>query len=115
MELKTIIRLCVVAAVVIAAVLFVGGIIGRGNMTYQLPGPYTAERSNSFSTVQVAMTVKDDKIVDAFIHADGVQTTMFDKDIPDGALYFKIRPEGESDYDTAVSFFCRNNEGGDEK
>ena len=71
MELKTIIRLCVVAVVVVLAVLFVGGIVGGKPMAYKLPGPYTAERTNNFSTVQVAATVKDDRITECSITSSG--------------------------------------------
>ena len=78
MELKTIIRLCVVAVVLMLTVLFVGGIIGGKPMEYKLPAPYTAERENDFSTVQVAATVKDGKITEATIMSSGESDLLTD-------------------------------------
>ena len=71
MEKKTIVRLVITGLVVILASVFICGLTGSGPMTYQVPGPYTAESTNNFSTVQVEMTIQDEKIVDCAIASSG--------------------------------------------
>ena len=71
MEKKTIAMLVVSALILILGVVFACGIGRGGELTYQKPGPYTAERSNDYSNVQVAMTIQGDKILDAAITSSG--------------------------------------------
>ena len=71
MEKKTIAMLVVSAVILILGVIFACGIGRGGEVTYQQPGPYTAESSNDFSNVQVAMTIQGDEILDAAITSSG--------------------------------------------
>ena len=71
MEKKTIVKLSVAAVILIAAIVFGSGLTNGGDITYQLPGPYTAESTNNFSTVNVAATVKDGKITECTITSSG--------------------------------------------
>ena len=71
MEMKTICKLGAAGAIVVASVLFGCGIIGGGEVKYQLPGPYVAESTNNFSTVRVEATVQGDKITDCVITSSG--------------------------------------------
>ncbi len=71
MEKKTIVRLVVVGLAIILTTVFACGLTKGGPVTYQIPGPYTAESTNNFSTVQVEMTIQDEKITDCAITSSG--------------------------------------------
>ena len=71
MEKKTIAMLVVSAVILILGVIFACGIGRGGEVTYQKPSPYTAESSNDYSNVQVAMTIQGDEILDAAITSSG--------------------------------------------
>ena len=78
MEKKTIFKLCVSAVILILAVVFASGIIGGKQVTYQVPGPYTAESTNQFSTVKVDMIIEGDRITDCVITSSGDSDLMTD-------------------------------------
>ena len=78
MEMKTICKLGAAGAIVVASILFGCGIIGGGEVKYQLPGPYVAESTNNFSTVRVEATVQGDKITDCVITSSGESDLMND-------------------------------------
>ena len=65
MEKKTIAMLVVSAVILILGIVFACGIGRGGEVIYQKPSPYTAERSNDYSSVQVAMSIQGDEILDA--------------------------------------------------
>ena len=71
MEKKTIAMLVVSAVILVLGIAFACGIGRGGEVTYQKPSPYTAESSNDYSNVQVAMTIQGDKILDAAITSSG--------------------------------------------
>ena len=71
MEKKTIAMLVVSAVILVLGIVFACGIGRGGEVTYQKPSPYTAESSNDYSNVQVAMTIQGDKILDAAITSSG--------------------------------------------
>ena len=71
MEKKTIVKLCVAGVIALLVIAFACGIGRGGKVDYQIPGPYTAESTNNFSTVQVAMTIQGDQITDAVITSSG--------------------------------------------
>ena len=71
MDKKTIVRLVVVGLALILTTVFACGLTKGGPVTYQIPGPYTAESTNNFSTVQVEMTIQDEKITDCAITSSG--------------------------------------------
>ena len=77
MEKKTIIKLAVSVAAVALVVLLGCGVIG-GSTRYQLPSPYAAESTNSFSTVRVEATIQNDKITDCAITSSGDSDLMND-------------------------------------
>ncbi len=79
MEKKTIAMLVVSALILILGVVFACGIGRGGELTYQKPGPYTAERSNDYSNVQVAMTIQGDQILDAEITSSGDNDLLTDE------------------------------------
>ena len=79
MEKKTIAMLVVSALILILGVVFACGIGLGGEVTYQKPGPYTAERSNDYSNVQVAMTIQGDQILDAEITSSGDNDLLTDE------------------------------------
>ncbi len=79
MEKKTIAMLVVSALILILGVVFACGIGRGGEVTYQKPGPYTAERSNDYSNVQVAMTIQGDQILDAEITSSGDNDLLTDE------------------------------------
>ena len=79
MEKKTIAMLVVSAVILILGVIFACGIGRGGEVTYQQPGPYTAESSNDFSNVQVAMTIQGDEILDAAITSSGDSDLLTDE------------------------------------
>ena len=79
MEKKTIAMLVVSALILILGVVFACGIGRGGEVIYQKPGPYTAERSNDYSNVQVAMTIQGDQILDAEITSSGDNDLLTDE------------------------------------
>ncbi len=79
MEKKTIAMLVVSAVILILGVVFACGIGRGGEVTYQKPGPYTAERSNEYSNVQVTMTIQGDQILDAEITSSGDNDLLTDE------------------------------------
>ncbi len=58
MEKKTITKLVASAAILGLSVWGASGWVGGHDVAYQKPGPYTAEATNDFSTVQVDATIK---------------------------------------------------------
>ena len=79
MEKKTIAMLVVSAVILILGIVFACGIGRGGEVIYQKPGPYTAERSNDYSNVQVAMTIQGDEIIDAEITSSGDNDLLTDE------------------------------------
>ena len=71
MEKKTIVKLCASGVAVLLATGFSLGIGRGGEVNYQLPGPYTAESTNQFSTVKVEATIQNEKITDCSISSSG--------------------------------------------
>ncbi len=95
MEKKKIVKLSIAAVVVLLAILFTGGVVGGGDMIYQLSGSsgverakldpttqdgtYSAESINSFSTVQVDMTIENTEITECVIASSGDSDLMTDE------------------------------------
>ncbi len=78
MEKTTIFKLGVSAVLLILAVVFASGLIGGKPVSYQNPGPYTAERTNQFSTVKVDAIVDGGRITDCEITSSGESDLMTD-------------------------------------
>ena len=79
MEKKTIAMLVVSAVILILGIVFACGIGRGGEVIYQKPSPYTAERSNDYSSVQVAMSIQGDEILDAEITSSGDNDLLTDE------------------------------------
>ena len=79
LDTKTWAKLGVSAVLVVLAIILGCGIGRGGRVDYQIPGPYTAERANDFSTVRVAMTVDGDRITDCEIATEGASDLMTDE------------------------------------
>ncbi len=79
MEKKTIAMLAVSAVILVLGVVFACGIGRGGEVIYQQPGPYTAQSSNQYSDVQVAMTIQGDQILDAAITSSGDSDLLTDE------------------------------------
>ena len=71
MEKKTIVKLSIAGLAVVLATGYACGIGQGGAVNYQIPGPYTAEDTNDFSTVKVEATVQGDQITDCAITSSG--------------------------------------------
>ena len=78
MEKTTIFKLGVSAVLLILAVVFASGLIGGKPVSYQNPGPYTAERTNQFSTVKVDAIIDGGRITDCEITSSGESDLMTD-------------------------------------
>ena len=78
MEKKTITKLVASAAILGLSVWGASGLVGGHDVSYQKPGPYTAEATNDFSTVQVDMTIKGQEITDCAITSSGDNDLMTD-------------------------------------
>ena len=78
MEKMTIAKLVASAAILGLSVWAASGLVDGRDVTYQIPGPYTAEATNDFSTVRVDMTVKGDTITDCVIASSGDNDLMTD-------------------------------------
>ena len=78
MEKTTIFKLGVSAVLLILAVVFASGLIGGKPVSYQNPGPYTAERTNQFSTVKVDAIIEGGRITDCVITSSGDNDLMTD-------------------------------------
>ena len=78
MEKKTITKLVASAAILGLSVWGASGLVGGHDVAYQKPGPYTAEATNDFSTVQVDMTIKGQEITDCAITSSGDNDLMTD-------------------------------------
>ncbi len=78
MEKKTITKLVASAAILGLSVWGASGLVGGHDVSYQKPGPYTAEATNDFSTVQVDATIKGQEITDCVITSSGDNDLMTD-------------------------------------
>ncbi len=78
MEKTTIFKLGVSAVLLILAVVFASGLIGGKPVSYQNPGPYTAESTNQFSTVKVDAIIDGGRITDCEITSSGESDLMTD-------------------------------------
>ncbi len=78
MEKKTITKLVASAAILGLSVWGASGLVGGHDVSYQKPGPYTADATNDFSTVQVDMTIKGQEITDCAITSSGDNDLMTD-------------------------------------
>ena len=78
MEKMTIAKLVASAAILGLSVWGASGLVGGHDVTYQIPGPYTAESTNDFSTVKVDMTIKGETITDCTITSSGDNDLMTD-------------------------------------
>ncbi len=78
MEKKTITKLVASAAILGLSVWGASGWVGGHDVAYQKPGPYTAEATNDFSTVQVDATIKGQEITDCVITSSGDNDLMTD-------------------------------------
>ena len=78
MEKMTIAKLVASAAILGLSVWGASGLVGGHDVTYQIPGPYTAESTNDFSTVKVDMTIKGETITDCAITSSGDNDLMTD-------------------------------------
>ncbi len=78
MEKTTIFKLGVSVVLLILAVVFASGLIGGKPVSYQNPGPYTAESTNQFSTVKVDAIIDGGRITDCEITSSGESDLMTD-------------------------------------
>ena len=71
MQKKTIVKTVASVAILGLSVWGASGLVGGHDVTYQIPGPYSAENTNDFSTVKVDMTIKGETITDCAITSSG--------------------------------------------